>query len=280
MKEDQKPVVLISGCSSGIGLALAREFAQKEFRVCATALDKKDIEHLQGENTETFTLDVNSSKSIRTCTKAALKKWGRIDILINNAGYGLIGPLIELPLDGIRSQFETNLFGLIALTQAVVPQMIERKSGKIVNIGSVSGILTPPFGGAYSATKAAVHTISDSLRLELAPFGIQVVTVQPGAIKTGWGEFASRGLGKYRKNTSRYSPVAAFIENRAKSHLDNPTSAEELARVLVRAVSKKRTPSLIRIGHESFRLPFLKAVLPQRVIDRILYKKFGLEKLD
>ncbi len=279
MKEDNKPVVLISGCSSGIGLALAGEFAKERYRVCATALDKKDIDYLKGKNTETFTLDVNSSRSIQTCIKAVLKKWGRVDILVNNAGYGLIGPLIELPLDKIRSQFETNLFGLIALTQAVVPQMIERKSGKIVNIGSVSGILTPPFGGAYSATKSAVHTISDALRIELSPFGIQVVTVQPGAIKTGWGDFASRGLDKFRKKTSRYSPVAAFIENRAKSHLDNPTSAEDLARVLVRAVSKKRTPPLIRIGHESFRLPFLKAVLPQGVIDRILYKKFGLDRL-
>ena len=129
-----------------------------------------------------------------------------VETLVNNAGYGAMGPLAELPLDELRLQFETNVFALVAMIQAVVPGMAARGSGRIVNIGSVSGVLPTPFSGAYSASKAAVHALSDALRPELAPFGIHVVTVQPGAIRSQFGATASAGAAS--RSLSLYEPLA------------------------------------------------------------------------
>jgi len=166
------PVVLISGCSSGIGRALTREFASRNWQVFATARKTTAIEDLKAPNVETTTLDVTNEKSIATCVVAVIAKAGRIDMLINNAGLLLIGPLVELETAELRQQFETNVLGLAALTRAVVPHMIKKRVGKIVNISSISGVLPTPFAGAYCSTKAAVTAYSYSLRMELAPFGI------------------------------------------------------------------------------------------------------------
>lgn len=272
-------VVLISGCSSGIGLALAKEFAGQGYRVCATALEPREIEGLRAENVEVFALDVTDRQSIAACVKAAAAKWGRIDLLVNNAGYGLFGPVIELSLADVREQFETNLFGAIALTQAIVPGMLERRRGLIINISSISAVLTPPFGGAYSATKAALSALSDAMRVELAHFGIQVMTIQPGAIGTNFGHVAVKKLGRYYEKTSVYAPIAHAIEARAKSHLINPTPAEDLAKKIVRMAARDKCPGVVRMGRESFKLPLAKAILPQRLIDRILAGKYELVKL-
>ena len=175
------PVVLISGCSTGIGRALAVEFAARNWRVFATARRLEVINDLKAPNVNVSVLDVTDEKSIKACVNSVIAKAGRIDMLVNNAGLLLIGPLVELESDELRRQFETNVIGLAALTRVVAPYMIEKRSGKIVNISSVSGVLPTPFAGAYCSTKAALTAFSDSLRMELAPFGVQVITVQPGA---------------------------------------------------------------------------------------------------
>ena len=188
---DKKSVVLISGCSSGIGLALAREFASRGCRVFATARKPQMIEQLKKEKMEIAALDVTHQQSIDACVAEVVAKTGKIDVLVNNAGYALIGPMIDLSIDDLRHQLETNVVGLVALTKAVAPHMIKQRSGLIVNMASVSGICATPFAGAYCASKAAVNLLSVALRIELAPFGIDVVTVQPGAIKSGFGKAAA-----------------------------------------------------------------------------------------
>ncbi|MDD4356106.1 MAG: SDR family oxidoreductase, partial [Smithellaceae bacterium] len=237
---DKNSVVLISGCSSGIGLSLAREFASRGCRVFATARKPEVIEHLKKEKIDTGALDVTDQKSIDACVADVLDKAGRIDVLVNNAGYALIGPMIDLSIDDLRCEFETNVIGLVALTKAVAPQMIERKSGLIVNIASVSGICATPFAGAYCATKAAVNLLSVSMRIELAPFGISVVTVQPGAIKSKFGEKASSSI-KLREDSS-YAPVAGYVKERAISSQKNPTTAEEFSLKLVDSLFLKTIP--------------------------------------
>ena len=273
---DKNSVILISGCSSGIGLSLAREFASRGCRVFATARKPEVIEHLKNERINTLALDVTDQQSIDACVAEALARAGRIDVLVNNAGYALIGPIIDLSIDDLRREFETNVIGLVALTKAVAPQMIERKSGLVVNIASVSGICATPFAGAYCATKAAVNLLSVSMRIELAPFGISVVTVQPGAIKSKFGEAASNSI-KLRED-SVYAPVAGYIQERAISSQKNPTTAEEFSRKLVDSLFLKTIPKVIRLGRQSTQLPLV-AALPADQFDHLMSKTFGLHKL-
>jgi NAD(P)-dependent dehydrogenase (short-subunit alcohol dehydrogenase family) len=273
---DKNSTVLISGCSSGIGLALAREFASRGCRVFATARKPEVIEHLKKEGMEIAALDVTDQKSIDGCVAGVIAKAGKIDVLVNNAGYSLVGPVVDLSSDDLRRQFETNVIGLAALTRAVAPHMIARRSGLIVNMSSVSGVCATPFVGAYCATKAAVALLSDSLRMELAPFGIAVVTVQPGAIKSGFGEAAIKTV--KLDPQSVYASVSDYIRIRARASQERPTSAEEFSRLLVNKLSQKKIPRLIRIGRESVRLPLLKK-LPVGLLDYIMTKAFGLDKL-
>lgn len=273
---NKNSVVLISGCSSGIGLSLAREFASRGCRVFATARRPESIAELRREKMEVAALDVTDQKSIDACVAEVINKAGRIDFLVNNAGYALMGPVIDLSIEDLRLQFETNVIGLIALTQAVVPHMIQQRSGWIVNIASVSGVCATPFAGAYCGTKAAVNLLSDALRMELAPFGISVITVQPGRIQSGFGDAAAKKMGRWDR--SFYAPVAEDISARAAISQEDAMPADMFSQKLVDRLLQKKIPKLIRIGKESTRLPLIKK-LPVNLLDRIMIKKFGLEKL-
>jgi len=190
-----------------------------------------------------------------------------------------MGPSAELPLDDLRNQYETNLFGHIALSQAVIPYMREQHSGKIVNISSVSGILTTPFAGACCSSKAALNSISDAMRMELAPFNIQVVTVQPGAIKTNFGNIASSTVSKYHSPESKYLFAADYIDMRAMDSQDNPTDVEVFVSKVVNKILKKKPPAVVRAGRLTVKLPLMKWLLPYSRIDSILKKKYGLDKM-
>jgi len=274
---NKNSVVLISGCSSGIGLSLAREFASRGCKVFATARKPEVIEHLKKEGMEIAALDVTNQQSMDDCVAEVVAKAGRIDVLVNNAGYALIGPMIDLSIDDLRHEFETNVIGLVALTKAVAPHMIKQHSGLIVNIASVSGICATPFAGAYCATKAAVNLLSVSLRVELAPFGISVVIVQPGAIKSRFGEVAANSIKLGEKSV--YAPLARYVEGRAKSSQKDPTTAEEFSKELIDKLFFKTIPKIIRLGKESTRLPIV-AALPANQFDKIMSKAFGLNKLN
>lgn len=270
------PVVLISGCSTGIGRALAVEFAARNWQVFATARKPSAIDDLKAPNVVTAALDVTDEQSIKTCVDLVIAQAGRIDMLINNAGLLLIGPLVELEISELRRQFETNVLGLAALTRAVIPHMIKRKSGKIVNISSISGILNTPFAGAYCSTKAAVTAFSDCLRMELAPFNIQVITVQPGGIKTSLSDNADKNLERFRKTP--YGPIQDFIIERAHASQINATPAENFAKKLVDKIAREKAPNFIRLGKSSTLFPLV-AKLPRAFTDALLSKKFGLNRL-
>lgn len=270
------PVVLISGCSTGIGRALAVEFAARNWRVFATARRPEVINDLKAPNVDVTVLDVTDETSIKACVDSVIAKAGCIDMLVNNAGLLLIGPLVELKTSELRRQFETNVLGLAALTRAVAPHMIKRKSGKIVNISSVSGVLPTPFAGAYCSTKAALTALSDSLRMELAPLGIKVITVQPGGIKSNLSINADKELERFRKTP--YGPIQNFIVARANASQENATPAETFAKDLVDKLVLGKTPKFIRLGKDSTLLPLI-AKLPRAFTDALLSKKFGLDKL-
>ena len=217
-------------------------------------------------------------KKINDVISKIVQDQQRIDFLVNNAGYGAIGPVVEMPGDKLYQQFETNVFAPINLIQAVFPNMVKSGGGCIVNIGSISGILVTPFAGAYCASKASVHALSDSLRMELAPFNIRVVTVQPGAIQSNFGNRAHNEVKQNVTKNSFYAEIIDAIQRRAYSSQENPTPAEKLAKKLVKELMKKNPKTTIRVGRGSHSLPFLKRWLPQKILDKILIRKFNLNK--
>lgn len=267
-------VVLITGCSTGIGRALAEAYAAAGHRVFATARKPETLADIA--NVERLALDVTSPDSIEAAVRDVIAAAGRIDILVNNAGYGQMGPILDLTADQIRAQFETNIVGLIALTQAVAPRMIAQGNGRIVNIGSISGILTTPFAGIYCASKSALHSVSEALRMELAPFGIGVVIVHPGGVKSQFGETAAAHV--IAKADSVYQRFAKAIEGRARLSQRGATPAETVAGQIVEATTRDVAPLVVRVGKGSFTYPLLKRLLPDRRVDKMLLKRFGLLK--
>lgn len=271
--------VLITGCSTGIGRALAEEFHARGHIVYATARRLEALGDLKARGLRVAALDVNDDVSIAALLRRLETDGATVDMLVNNAGYGAMGPLAEFPADELQRQFQTNVFALMAMVRAVVPGMVRRGAGRIVNIGSVSGVLVTPFSGAYCATKAAVHALSDALRMELAPFGIRVITVQPGGIRSQFGATASQGVAQRSDRLSLYAPVADAIAARANASQHDATPAEDFARQMVDAVLKPDPAPVVRIGHGSLLLPFLRRWLPLSRLDRILARRFRLDRL-
>jgi NADP-dependent 3-hydroxy acid dehydrogenase YdfG len=278
MSSLEKQVVLVTGCSTGIGRALARELHARGHRTFATARRPESLDELSHEGIETLRLDVNDPASIRETVETLVARAGRIDVLVNNAGVNVFGPITEVPVDEVRNLFETNVVGLVAVTQAVFPHMAEKRSGLVVNIGSIAGVLPTPFTAAYCATKSAVHMLSEVLRMESKPFGIEVVEVQPGGVKSSIADSGSRGLERYQSETSRYHRVYDGIKKRAYASQDNPMAAEDFARELVEQSFATPPPRLIRLGTGADILPKL-AELPGEQRDAMLSANFGLDAL-
>lgn len=274
---DSQDIVLITGCGSGIGKALAREFHRRGAKVCATARRLESIEDLNAQGILTLPLDVCQQEHIDAVLATLRARRWRVRMLINNAGYGAMGPLLDVPLETWRDQFEVNLFALVALTQAVVPDMLTRREGTIVNISSISGIAPTPFASPYCASKAAVNAMSDSLRMELRPFGISVVTVQPGGIQSTFGEAAGSKVSL--RDDSPYFAVKDGIMARAQEGQKNAMPAEQFARLTVSALMARDCPSVLRFGEKSRLLPWLKRVLPDRILDGMLSRRFRLNRL-
>ncbi|MBK4999119.1 SDR family oxidoreductase [Pseudomonas sp. S31] len=265
------PTVLITGCSSGIGRALADAFRDAGHHVWATARKAEDVERLSAAGFSARQLDVNDSEALARLAE----ELETLDILINNAGYGAMGPLLDGGVDAMRQQFETNVFAVVGVTRALFP-LLRRARGLVVNIGSVSGVLVTPFAGAYCASKAAVHALSDALRLELAPFGIQVMEVQPGAIASQFASNAQREAAQVLTPSSPWWPVREQVAARARASQDKPTPAAVFAQGVLAATRKSPAPALVRLGNGSTALPLLARLLPQRLLDAVLRKRFGL----
>lgn len=279
MKGNKSWVVLITGCSSGLGRAMAIEFAKQGHTVFATARRAEDIQDLASEELTPLQLDVTNAASIAAALEKVKEHAGGVDLLVNNAGFGLMGPLLELPLNEVKLQFETNVFSPLALVQAVAPYMVKQGGGRIVNVGSVSGILTSPFAGPYCASKAALHSLSDAMRLEMAPFGIEVITLQPGKIASKFGDTAARILKELIPKNSLYAPIFKYIEMRARASQLGAVESTKFARRIVVAVTRKKPPSLLRFGKNSWGMPFYKWAFPISLLDSVLRRLFGLNLL-
>ncbi|MBB2495632.1 SDR family oxidoreductase [Aquipseudomonas ullengensis] len=272
-----QPVVLITGCSSGIGRALADAFHGAGYQVWACARKPQDLAALSAAGFVAVELDVNDAEAQQRAVNRLQAEAGRLDVLINNAGYGAMGPLLDGGAQGMRQQFETNVFSLVELTRNCFP-LLRASRGLVVNIGSVSSVLFTPFAGVYCASKAAVHALSSSLRLELAPFGIQLMEVQPGAIASSFGANAGQSAEQLINEDSPWWPLREGIRARANASQEKPTPANEFAAVLLAAAQKPKRPALLRIGNGSRSLPLMVRWLPRALMDKMMSKRFGLDR--
>jgi NADP-dependent 3-hydroxy acid dehydrogenase YdfG len=268
-------IVLVTGCSTGIGRATVRELKARGHRPFATARRRESLAELEREGIEAFGLDVTDPASIARAVSGVVERAGRIDAVVNNAGINLYGPLAELTLDEIRSVLETNVLGLVAVTQAVFPHMAERRAGRIINVGSTMGLLATPFAAAYCASKAAVHSLSEAFRMEAAPFGIDVVVVQPGGVASEIAASGSRGLERFAADSSQYKRFYAGIRKRAGASQDRAMPTDAFARELVRRAFAAKAPRVIRLGTGSTTYSRV-AMMPGALRDGLIARRFGI----
>ena len=272
--------ILITGCSSGIGAALATELHKRGNRVYASARRPDTLAPLTELGLDTLALDVNDDASIATAMARIESEVGHLDMLINNAGFSQVGAVVDLTREDLRRQYETNVVSPVAMTRAALPLLRAGAAGKgkaiVVNVGSIVGLFTTPFSGAYSSSKAALHSLSDGLRMELAPFGIRVVTIQPGGVRSAFGDHAEAAI--RLPEGSVYQPVEAGIKARAQAGQQGATPVQEFIQPVVNALLRPAPPAVIRGGKNSFRLPLLKKLLPLQVFDRMVSKVFGLDR--
>ena len=273
-------VVLITGCSSGIGRALCWAFHRRGCRVVATARDVDALEDLRQAGMCTLALDVTDVGAIAQVVQTVVSTEGRLDIVVNNAGFGQFGPLMDLDAGRLQTQFQTNVFAPLAVAQQVAPVMKSQGAGLIVNVGSISGIVTTPFAGAYCASKAALHSLSEALRMELEPFGIRVITVQPGAIISSIGESAKKALDGVVSETSWYAELADNIQARSNASQVGATPTDEFASQVVERLMCSNSSAVLRLGKKSLWLPLLKRFLPRSLLDNLLMRRFGLLQLN
>ena len=271
------PIALITGCSSGIGHALAHQFKNAGYEVWATARKVEDVARLQAEGFTALELDVTDAAALAALAERLALDGSGIDVLINNAGYGAIGPLLDGGAETMRRQFETNVFAVVEVTRALLPALRIRQ-GLVVNIGSVSGLFVTPFAGVYCASKAAVHALNEAMRMELKPLGMRVMEVQPGAIDTRFADNAGAQAEMLMAPTSPWWPWREGIRARSRASQDRPTPVSEVARKVLDAVQRANPPALVRVGNGCRALPLLAALVPTAWLDRILMKRFGLNQ--
>ena len=275
--------VLITGCSSGIGRAAAARLHQAGLRVYATARRVEVIADLATLGITTLALDVTDETSMAEAVAAVEADAGAVGTLINNAGYGLYGPVEQVPMAEVRRQFETNFFGLVRLTQLVLPGMRGRRYGRVLNVSSMGGRATLPGGAFYHASKYAVEAFSDALRMEVAQFGIDVVLIEPGPVKTPWNDVAAGSLGD-TASASEADPYAAYKAavgvsfTRATS---GPVArlcsdAQDIAGVITRAVTARRPRTRYLINPVARSVVAMNQLLPGRAYDAIIRRQYGL----
>ena len=270
------PVALVTGGSSGIGESTARALHAKGFTVYAVARRVDRMASLSSDGVHTFAMDVTDDASMVAGIDRIIAEQGRIDVLVNNAGYGSYGAVEDVPIDEARRQFEVNVFGLARLVQLVTPHMRAQRSGRIINISSIGGKFYEPFGAWYHATKFAVEGFSDSLRMELRPFGIKVVLIEPGPIRTEWNEIARDSLLE-RSGSGAYASYARQAHS-VMERFDEPSRAstpEEVADKIVKAASAKRPAARYPVGRGARMITTSRDLLPDRVFDEVVSRTYG-----
>jgi NAD(P)-dependent dehydrogenase (short-subunit alcohol dehydrogenase family) len=268
--------VLITGCSSGIGWATAERLAQRGWTVYATARDVEAVAPLEERGCRLLPLDVTDEGSMRHAVEEVERAEGAVGVLVNNAGYSQSGAVEEVPMEKVRRQFETNVFGLVRMCQLVLPGMRGQGFGRIVNLSSMGGKLTFPGGGFYHATKYAVEAISDALRFEVRGFGVEVVVIEPGLIRTGFAQTAVGSMGEEEANSGPYAGFEAGVARTTRENYERGPLArlgggpEAVAETIERAISAARPRTRYAVTPSAKLLIPARRLLPDRAWDVLL----------
>lgn len=263
-------IAIVTGASTGIGKDTTQRLAKRGIKVYAAARRIQLIEAYANENIIPVQLDVTDEKRIAEVVDYIVKIEGRIDILVNNAGYGSYGSLEEVPIAEGMYQFDVNVFGVARLIQAVLPTMRKQKYGKIINVSSIAGKIYEPLGSWYHATKFAIEGMSDSLRLELKPHGIDVVIIEPGPILTEWNEIARHNLmnisgkGAYQGQAQQLNTMLASYDTDKKG-----TKSDVVAKVIEQSIFSRKPKTRYPVGKGARLLMFLRKILSDRMVDRL-----------
>ncbi len=273
---DQK-VALVTGASSGIGQATALRLHEAGFLVYGVARRTERMQELRDNGVKTLAMDVTDEESTELGVKQILAQAGRIDVLVNNAGYGSYGALEDVPLEEARRQFEVNVFGAARLIQLVLPGMRERRKGTIINITSMGGKLYTPFGAWYHGTKYALEAVSDCLRLETKAFGVDVVVIEPGAIRTEWSGIAAdhldetSGAGAYADQAK-----AVAIAFRSDTTAKRSSPPDIIAKTVTKAATARTPKTRYAVGAGAKPLIFMRRWLPDRAYDALIRRVGGM----
>ena len=274
---DTKKTALVTGASSGIGEATALQLAELGYTVYAGARRVDRMSDLADRGIRTKPVDVTDDGSMVALVETIIADTGRIDVLVNNAGYGLYGALEDVPMEEARRQFEVNLFGLARLIQLALPQMRAQRDGYIVNISSMGGKIWEPLGSWYHASKFAVEGLSDSLRVEVAEFGIKVVIIEPGTIRSEWSGIAADQLEAASANTP-YARQARLVGAGLRSAERLPIAAgpEVVAEVIAQAVQNPKPRTRYPAGGGARGILLAERILPDRAFDRLIQLGYRL----
>jgi NAD(P)-dependent dehydrogenase (short-subunit alcohol dehydrogenase family) len=283
---ERSQAVLVTGCSTGIGRATARRLARAGWTVYASARRPESIADLQQDGCHTLTLDVADASSREQAVARVEREQGAVGVLINNAGYSQSGPIEQVPLDAVRRQFETNVFGVVALTQLVLPGMRAQHWGKVVNVSSMGGRLTFPGGGHYHATKHALEAISDALRFEVRGFGIDVIVIEPGLIVTEFGNAAVAsmdGVGARAAGDDPYGDFNTALATATKDVYTGPMrrlggGPDAVAKAIERAISRRRAPIRVRVTPSAHMAISSRRLMPDRAWDVAMRAQFPQPK--
>lgn len=273
-----KKVILVTGASSGIGTATVKMLLGQGHIVYAAARRVDRMKDLEQAGARLLQMDVTDDASMLAGVQHILSNEKRIDVLVNNAGYGSYGSLEEVPMSEARYQFEVNVFGLARLTQLAIPHMRSQGSGTIINISSMGGVFGEPHGAWYHATKFAVEGLSDSIRMELKQFGIDVVVIRPGAIKTEWNKIARENLlavsgkGAYKDLAMKHANMLENADGRFGSE------PEVVARAIARAVNARKPRTRYAIGQGAKLSILLRRILPDRAMDRVMQTMINMAR--
>jgi len=267
-----KKIALITGASSGIGEAIAKLLAQNNYIVYGAARRTDKMEHLKSLGVHTLSMDVSNDDSIIKCVEEIIIAEGRIDILINNAGFGSFGAIEDVAMKDARYQMEVNLIGLARLCQLVLPHMRYHHFGKIVNVTSIGGKIATPLGGWYHASKFAVEGLSDSLRLEVKPFGIDVIIIEPGGVKTEWVGIAA-GSADEVSGISTYKELVAKVKlmEAAQEKWAEPV---EIAELIKKSIEATKPKARYAHGSSAEMVLFAKRWLSDHAFDKMIMKGF------
>jgi NAD(P)-dependent dehydrogenase (short-subunit alcohol dehydrogenase family) len=270
--------VLITGCSSGIGHSTALELARRGWKVYATARKPESISDLADAGCTTLALDVTDEESRRTAVQRVIDAEGAVGVLINNAGYSQSGAVESVPIDQVRDQFETNVFGLLRMCRLVLPGMRAQHWGKIVNLSSMGGRLTFPGGGIYHATKYAVEALSDAMRFEVRGFGVDVIIIEPGLIVTKFGETAA-GSVHTPEDDRAYADFNRHVAKLTEEAYKGPMAKlgagpEAVAKTIADAISAKRPKARYPVTPSARLMIGQRRLVPDRVWDLIMRTQF------